>query len=159
MFIADKIFKAVDHHLPARSRGNAQVAFRRLVRQYFVFKAGKSLAPGKKASTRILASENLVFTGGRWRKVAQHLKPSWKGQGKGRPPNLPEEFLVSSLAFLWAKACRKRSSITYRRWALNQTRYEEFMGNVLAKLQISNHKKYLELHSQKRRAWRSATIF
>lgn len=159
MFIADKIFKEVKDHLPAISRGNAQLAFRRLVRQYLVYKGAKSLAPGKKASTRILISENLVFTGGRWRKVARYIKPSWKGQGKGRPSNLPEEFLVSSLAFLWAKACRKRSSISYKRWALNQTRYEEFMGDVLIRLQIRNHRKYLEIHSQKRRAWRSATIF
>ena len=159
MFVADKIFKEVKDHLPAISRGIAQLAFRRLVRQYLVYKGGKSLAPGNKASTRILISENLVFTGGRWRKVARHIKPSWKGRGKGRPTNLPEEFLVSRLAFLWANSCRKRSSISYKRWGLNQTGYEEFMGDVLIRLQIHNHRKYLEIHSQKRRAWRSATIF
>lgn len=159
MFIADKIFKEVNHHLPSMSRGNARVAFRRVVREYLVYRAGKSLVPGQKASTRILGSENRVFTGGRWRKVVRYLKPSWKGQGKGRPPNLPEEFLVSRLAFLWAKACRNRTSISYKRWATGETRYEQFMRDVLDKLRISNHRKYLELHSQKRQAWRSATIF
>jgi len=112
-----------------------------------------------KASRRIVISAKIVFTGGRRRKIVTYLKPNYQSNGRGRPPNLPEEYLVSRLAFLWCKATKKRTTISYKKWRGAPTNYELFMKAILAKLGIFNYRKYLEIHSQKRRSYLSATIF
>ena len=159
MFKSDKIFDVIRNHLPTQSRREAMVSFRRAHRTYIVHKGGKSKTYGVKASRSIIISAKIVFTGGRRRKIVKYLKPKHQRQGPGRPPNLPEEYLVSRLAFIWWKATKKRTSISYKRWGGAPTKYELFMKDVMAELGIFNYRKYLELHSQKRRSYLSATIF
>ena len=84
------------------------------------------------------------------RKVYSYLTPSWKGGGRGRPPNLAEKMLVSRLAYLWARASKKRTTIHFKGSASQPTPYENFMADALIQLGVQNHRKYLEIHSSSR---------
>ena len=150
MLSPDQIFSKIKGHFPAAKQHYAAIRFRRIAREYLVYRAGRSFAPGMKSSTKIVVNCKVVYTGGRSRRVYTYLKPSWKGSGRGRPPNLPAEMLVSRLAHLWASACGSRTTISFKSSYPSPTPYEDFMGDALIYLGVMNHRKYLEIHSRRR---------
>jgi hypothetical protein len=150
MLCPDEIFQAVRHHLPPPSRRHAEIAFRRIVREHTVYRAATSRAPAMKSGKKIVVGCRLVYTGRRWRRVYRFLTPTWLPRGKGRPRNLAEELLVSRLAHLWAKSHKKRTTISFKGYTQVPTDYENFMMDVLVRLGVHNHRKYLERHSSQK---------
>lgn len=157
---SDAIFKSIESHLPAPSRRCAKLEFRRAHRQYLVFQ-GRRMHKFAQPSTapKSLLSERIVMTGGRLRRIKRYQQPSWVTGAKGRPPNLPLEFFVSRLAFIWAKANQRRSTMMHKGSQVSPTAYEIFMTVTLNIMGIYNVRKYLEIHSAARSKWRSATIY
>lgn len=153
MLCPDEIFKSIKHHLPTPSRRRAAGVFRRILREHAVYRAGTSRAPGMKSGNKIVIGCSLVYTGGRIRRRYKYLAPTWRTQCRGRPRNLVVEMLVSRLAHLWANACGKRTTISFKGSSQDPTQYEYFMIDVLNLLGVKNHRKYLERHSHQKR-WR-----
>jgi hypothetical protein len=106
-----------------------------------------------------LLSENVVMTGGRLRRNKKYQQPKWVTGCRGRPPNLPLEFFVSRLAFIWAKANQKRTTIRHKGNQVSPTAYEDFMNAALNAIGVYSVRKYLEIHSAARSKWRSTTIY
>lgn len=160
MFSADIIFSKISHHLPAYSRRHAAVQFRRALRQYVVFEGARMHKYGPNNGDRkILLAERIAVTGGRLRRIKKYQQPAWQSRGKGRRPNLPLEFLVARLAFIWAVALKKRTSISHKGNQNTPTSYEEFMRETLGLVGVYNVRKYLEKHSARKRRWQEATIY
>lgn len=157
---SDAIFKLIERHLPAHSRRCAKLEFRRAHRQYLVFQGRlmhKFTQPS--AVPKNLLSERVVKTGGRLRRIKRYQQPKWVTGAKGRPPNLPLEFFVSQLAFMWAKANQKRTTMMHKGSQVSPTAYEAFMTATLNIMGVYNVRKYLEIHSASRSKWRSTTIY
>ena len=106
-----------------------------------------------------LVSERIAMTGGRLRRIKKYQQPRWFSVAKGRPPNLPLEFFVSQLAFIWAKAHQQRTTIRHKGNQISPTAYENFMTAALNAIGVYNVRKYLEIHSAARSKWRSTTIY
>ena len=160
MFSADSIFSNISHHLPPNSRRHAKVQFRRALRQYVVFKGARMHKYGpNNGQKKILLTERIAFTGGRLRRIKKYQQPSWQSRGKGRRPNLPLEYLVARLAFIWAVALKKRTSISHKGGQDTPTAYEAFMKDCLGLVGVYNVRKYLERYSALRRRWRETTIY
>ena len=173
---SDQIFKLIAKYLPSPSRSHAKVQFRRAHRQYMIFQSRlmhKYPHPtrycpdtGSETETKTetdmpknLVSERITMTGGRLRRIKKYQQPRWVSGGKGRPPNLPLEFFVSQLAFIWAKAHQQRTTIRHKGNQVSPTAYEEFMTAALKAIGVHSVRKYLEIHSAARSKWRSATIY
>jgi hypothetical protein len=157
---SDQIFTLVSKYLPPPSRSHAKAQFRRAHRQYLTFQGRqmhKYFQPNDMPKN--LMSESIAMTGGRFRRIKKYHKPKWVTGGKGRPPNLPLEFFVSRLAFIWAKANEKRTSIRHKGNQISPTAYEDFMTATLNAIGVYSVRKYLEIHSAARSKWRSATIY
>ena len=161
-------------HLPSPSRSHAKVQFRRAHRQYMIFQGRlmhkythpTSYYPDTGSETETetdmpknLVSERITMTGGRLRRIKKYQQPRWVSGAKGRPPNLPLEFFVSQLAFIWAKAHQQRTTIRHKGNQISPTAYEEFMTSALNAIGVHSVRKYLEIHSAARSKWRSATIY
>ena len=99
------------------------------------------------------------MTGGRLRRIKKYNQPKWASGTKGRPPNLPLEFFVSQLAFIWAKAHQQRTTMRHKGNQITPTAYEQFMTVALNAIGVYSVRKYLEIHSAARSKWRSATIY
>ena len=175
---SDQIFKLIAVHLPSPSRSHAKAQFRRAHRQYVIFQ-GRLMhkyphqtrawdGPETETETETetgadtpknLISERVVMTGGRLRRKKIYHQPRWVSGSKGRPPNLPLEFFVSQLAFIWAKAHQQRTTIRHKGNQVSPTAYEEFMTAALNAIGVHSVRKYLEIHSAARSKWRSATIY
>ena len=169
---SDQIFKLIAMHLPSPSRSHAKAQFRRAHRQYVIFQ-GRLMhkyphqtrawdGPETETETdtpKNLISERVVMTGGRLRRKKKYHQPRWVSGTKGRPPNLPLEFFVSQLAFIWAKAHQQRTTIRHKGNQISPTAYEEFMTAALNAIGVHSVRKYLEIHSAARSKWRSATIY
>ena len=175
---SDQIFKLIAVHLPSPSRSHAKAQFRRAHRQYVIFQ-GRLMhkyphqtsawdGPGTETETETetgadtpknLISERVVMTGGRLRRKKKYHQPRWVSRTKGRPPNLPLEFFVSQLAFIWAKAHQQRTTIRHKGNQVSPTAYEVFMTAALNAIGVHSVRKYLEIHSAARSKWRSATIY
>ena len=161
-------------HLPSPSRSHAKAQFRRAHRQYMIFQ-GRLMHkyphptsycpdpdPDPDTDTDMpknLVSERIAMTGGRLRRIKKYQQPRWVSGAKGRPPNLPLEFFVSQLAFIWAKAHQQRTTIRHKGNQISPTAYEEFMTAALNAIGVHSVRKYLEIHSAARSKWRSATIY
>ena len=169
---SDKIFKLIAVHLPSPSRSYAKAQFRRAHRQYVIFQGRlmhkyphpTSYCPDPDPDTdtdmpKNLVSERIAMTGGRLRRIKKYQQPRWVSGAKGRPPNLPLEFFVSQLAFIWAKAHQQRTTIRHKGNQISPTAYEEFMTAALNAIGVHSVRKYLEIHSAARSKWRSATIY
>jgi len=181
---SDQKFKLIARHLPAPSRSKAKVQFRRAHRQYLIFQgrlmhkcphptgswpySGSDIDTDTDTGTesnshtklpKNLVSERLAMTGGRLRRIKKYQQPRWVSGAKGRPPNLPLEFFVSQLAFIWAKAHQQRTTIRHKSNQISPTAYENFMTAALNAIGVYNVRKYLEIHSAARSKWRSATIY
>jgi len=152
MFSADSIFSKISHHFPANSRRRAAIQFRRALREYVVFKGARMHKYGpNNGQKKILLSERVAFAGGRLRRIKKYHQPAWQSRGKGRRPNLPLEFLVARLAFIWAVARNKRTSISHKGNQEIPTSYEMFMQDILGFIGVYNVRKYLESHSALKR--------
>ena len=175
---SDQIFKLIEKYLPSPSRSHAKVQLRRAHRQYMIFQGRlmhkypnpTSYCPdtGYETETETetetdmpknLVSERITMTGGRLRRIKKYQQPRWVSGAKGRPPNLPLEFFVSQLAFIWAKAHQQRTTIRHKGNQISPTAYEEFMTAALNAIGVHSVRKYLEIHSTARSKWRSATIY
>ena len=169
---SDQIFKLIAKYLPSPSRSHAKVQVRRAHRQYMIFQGRlmhkyphpTSYCPNNDADAdadmpKNLVSERIAMTGGRLRRIKKYQQPRWVSGAKGRPPNLPIEFFVSQLAFIWAKAHQQRSTIRHKGNQISPTAYEEFMTAALNAIGVHSVRKYLEIHSAARSKWRSATIY
>jgi|Laugresbdmm110sd_1035091.scaffolds.fasta_scaffold31580_2 hypothetical protein len=177
---SDQLFKLVAKHFPPPSRFHAKVEFRRVHRQYMIFQgrlmhkyphptsycSGSGSGSGFDTDTdtdtdmpKNLVSERIAITGGRLRRIKKYQQPRWASGAKGRPPNLPLEFFVSQLAFIWAKAHQQRTTIRHKGNQISPTAYEEFMTVALNGIGVHSVRKYLEIHSAARSKWRSATIY
>ncbi len=160
MFSADSIFSKISHHLPPNSRRHAKVQFRRALRQYAVFKGARMHKYGpNNGQKKILLAERIAFTGGRFRRIKKYQQPAWQSRGKGRRPNLPLEYLVARLAFIWAVALNKRTSISHKGNQAAPTPYEAFMKDCLGLVGVYNVRKYLEKYSAAKRKVGAATIY
>lgn len=157
---SDPIFKLIEGHLPAPARRCARLQFRRAHRQYMVFQ-GRLMHkyPQPNGVPKNLLSERVAKTGGRLRRIKRYHQPKWVTGEKGRPPNLPLQFFVSQLAFIWAKANKKRTSMRHKNNQVSPTAYETFMTAALNNMGVYNIRRYLEIHSAARSKWRSATIY
>ena len=159
---SDQIFKLIAKYLPPPSRSHAKVQFRRAHRQYMIFQGRlmhKYPHPTGTDIPKNLVSERIAMTGGRLRRIKKYQQPRWVSGAKGRPPNLPLEFFVSQLAFIWAKAHQQRTTIRHKGNQISPTAYEEFMTAALNAIGVHSVRKYLEIHSVARSKWRSATIY
>ena len=157
---SNQIFTLVAKYLPPSTRSHAKAEFRRAYRQYLIFQGRlmhKYFQPIDMPKN--LMSERIAMTGGRLRRIKKYHQPKWVIGGEGRPPNLPLEFFVSRLAFIWAKANKKRTSIRHKGNQISPTAYEDFMTAALNAIGVYNVRKYLEIHSSARSKWRSATIY
>jgi len=157
---SDQIFKLVAKHLPPPTRSRAKVQFRRAHRQYMIFQGRlmhKYVQPTD--IPKNLLSERVAMTGGRQRRIKKYHQPTWVTGAKGRPPNLPLEFFVSQLAFIWAKANQKRTTIRHKGNQVSPTAYEDFMATALNAIGVYSLRKYLDTHSAARSKWQSATIY
>jgi hypothetical protein len=160
MWNSDKLFTSIQNHFSPPSIRRARPQFRRAHRQYMIFKGKrmhKYCQPLEVPNN--LMSERIAMTGGRLRRIKRYQQPKWLTGAKGRPPNLPLEFFVSQLAFIWAKANKKRTSIRHKGSQVSPTPYEMFMGAALNAIGVYNVRKYLEIHSAARSKWRSTTIY
>jgi len=157
---SDAIFKSIESHLPPASRKRAKECFIEAYEQYLFFMSGRmhDYDPHGGAK-RNLQSERIVFTGGRYRRIRTYQQPKWQQRARGRRPNLPLEYFVSRLAFIWALANKRRTTLSHKGYQSFPTAYEEFMTAVLNAIEIKNVRKYLEIHSAARSKWRSATIY
>ena len=165
---SDQILKLIAIHLPSPSRSHAKAQFRRAHRQYMIFQGRlmhKYPHPTSYCSDtdtdmpKNLISERIAMNGGRLRRIKKYQQPRWVSGAKGRPPNLPLEFFVSQLAFIWAKAHQQRTTIRHKGNQISPTAYEEFMTVALNAIGVHSVRKYLEIHSAARSKWRSATIY
>jgi hypothetical protein len=152
MFSADSNFSKISHHLPPYSWKRAKVQFRRALREYVVFKGARMRKYGpNNGQKKIFLAERIVFTGGRFRRIKKYQQPAWQSRGKGRRPNLPLEFLVARLAFIWAVTRSQRTSISHKGNQKTPTPYEVFMKDCLGLVGVYSVRKYLERHSALKR--------
>lgn len=157
---SDQLFKLVAKYFPPPSRIYAKVEFRRAHRQYMIFQGRRMHKYAQHNDMpKNLLSERIAMTGGRLRRIKKYQQPRWVSGAKGRPPNLPLEFFVSQLAFIWAKAHQQRTTIRHKGNQISPTAYEEFMTAALNAIGVHSVRKYLEIHSAARSKWRSATIY
>ena len=160
MFSADSIFSNISHHLPPNSRRHAKVQFRRALRQYVIFKGARVYRYGAiGGQKKVLLGERIALTGGRLRRIKKYQQLTWQSRGKGRRPNLPLEYLVARLAFIWASARKQRTSIRHKGYQTNPTPYELFMKDALNHIGVYNVRKYLEKYSAAKRKVGATTIY
>jgi hypothetical protein len=145
MFKADKIFEQVKHHLPIKSRSDAKVTFRRLIRKYLSYKNGGAIHPVTgRISKKIIIGKSWVHKGGRWRRKSKMLG----ALNIGRPSGLATELLVSSLAVQWSVLTQKRTTISHKRYQHLPTKWECYLCDVLVRLGIFDCRRHAEKHSK-----------
>lgn len=145
MFKADRIFEQVKHHLPMRSRRDAKVTFRRLIRKYLSYKHGGAIHPVTgRISKKIIIGKRWIHKGGRWRRKSTMLG----AQNVGRPSGLATELLVSSLAVQWSVLTQQRTTISHKRYQHLPTKWECYLCDVLVRLGIFDCRRHAEKHSK-----------
>lgn len=148
MFNADRIWKKVRVHFKPGIQSSGQVAFRRIVRQYYSYSKAGSYRPfTNRVSTKIVISEYWKFSGGRWRRK----KVLMGAKAKGRPSGLAVEYLVCCLAYQWAVWQQSRPTIHHGRYQHIPTKWEKFLCDVLVRLGIGDCRRHAERHSVSKR--------
>ena len=146
MYGPDKIYESAKRYLPVSKRPYARSPFRRLLREYFVHRAGFYYAHDSRFSARrTIIGERYVYTGNRTRLVKRTGRIPKK---VGRSPNTALEVLVARLAIYWITQTKQAPTIHHRGHQKNElTQWEQFMTATLNGLGYFNVRKYLEKHS------------
>lgn len=142
----DEIFNSVQKHFRARDRRSIRVTFRRMVREYYIHNSQRvySAGTGRRIDHKKIGAE-YKFIGNRLRKINKTAK---RPRTVGRPRNIALQGLVHRLGGLWALHTNNRTTISYRKFDQEPTRWELFAKEVLEGLGHFNYRKYLEIHSK-----------
>lgn len=145
----DAIFDEVKIYFPAPRRRVVRVAFRRVIREFYVHRSHRvySAATGHRIDKQI-SGRYLRFTGNRLRLISVFPRRGGPKAKIGRPTNEAVQAVVHRLAALWVIHRGERTTISHRRFGQEPTAWESFVTKTLGALGYFNSRKYLEGHSK-----------
>ena len=145
----DAVFDKVKCYFPTPRRRTARVAFRRIIREFYIHRSHRvySAATGKRIDNQI-SGRYLRYTGNRLRIIPVYPRRGDPKAKIGRPTNEAVKAIVHRLASLWVIHKGERTTISHRRFGQGPTKWESFVTDTLAELGYFNSRKYLERHSK-----------